>query len=168
MTMMYMIILLLFVGLIVVGGYFGFKQLQKLLENMKILHHRQSQSVTLGDVDSVVETRVETAVSEAMSLERRRLEEMYQTAMEQVVEAEALAKKSELEQSRPAKRRKRLAVKQTDFDAVSDEEEKSESGVSSTYELQPETVTTKKQKKKRIKRKQKNRIEQEETDPANN
>ena len=88
---MFIVILLCFVGVIIVGGYFGFKQLQKLLENMKILHHRQSQSITLGDVDSVVETRVEASVSEAMSLERRRLEEMYQTAMEQVVEAEALA-----------------------------------------------------------------------------
>ena len=42
---MFIVILLCFVGIIIVGGYFGFKQLQKLLENMKILHHRQSQVV---------------------------------------------------------------------------------------------------------------------------
>ena len=47
--MMFIIIVLIFVGLIGVGGYFGYKQLKKLLENMKILHHRQSQSVSLGD-----------------------------------------------------------------------------------------------------------------------
>ena len=127
---MFIIIVLIFVGLIGVGGYFGYKQLKKLLENMKILHHRQSQSVSLGDVDSVVETRVENAVAEAMSLERRRLDEMYTAAMEQ---AERLAKQA---QKRPKKRKRPCPIDETKKDIEGTGEEHFDEGeVSSTYEL---------------------------------
>lgn len=150
--MMMFIILLCMIGIIVVGGYFGFKQLRKSQETMKVLHHRQSQSVSLGDVDSRVEARVEAAVSNAMSMERRRLEEMYQTAMEHVVEAEALATQRAEALARPVKRKRN--AKRGDRDQEEKEQKKADaiepetSDASSTYELRAESIKEKKRTKK--------------------
>lgn len=171
---MMFIVLLCLVGLIVVGGYFGFKQLRKTQEDQKILHHRQSQSVTLGDVDSRVEVRVEAAVTEAMSLERRRLEEMYQAAMEQVVEAEAVATQRARELERPVKRkrgprRERKPTEQSSVEQSAADQSLEESvaavasDVSSTYELPAASACKKKKKKK----KQERRSSRSQTQAAN-
>lgn len=78
------IALLVLVGIIAVAGFFGFKQVRKIQDNMNVMFHRQTQSCTMADVDQEVEKRVRSEVNKAMTLERRRLQEMQETYVDMI------------------------------------------------------------------------------------